>query len=94
MNILDSKGLQVQFATILINDFLKTSIVYIHRNFFNKNFFRWHDNEYMYRGVLLKRGTENGTENGKEWKTEWNGKRNESFEEKQNIWISLIQVLT
>ena len=44
--------------------------------------------------VLLKRGTENGTENGTEWKTEWKGKRNESFEGKQNIWISLIQLLT
>ena len=36
---------------------------------------------------------ENGTENGMEWKTEWNGKRNASFEGKQNIWISLIQLL-
>ena len=44
--------------------------------------------------VLLKRGTENGTEKGTEWKTEWNGKRNESFEGKQNIWISLIQLIT
>ena len=25
---------------------------------------------------------------------EWNGKRNESFEGKQNMWISLIQLLT
>ena len=36
--------------------------------------------------VLLNCGTENGTE--------WNGKQNESFEGKQNIWISLIQLLT
>ena len=45
--------------------------------------------------AFYDRGTEDEwTENGTEWKTEWNGKQNESFEGKQNIWISLIQLLT
>ena len=39
------------------------------------------------RSGVTKRGTENGTE----WKTEWNGKRNESFEGKQNILNNCLQ---